>query len=118
MKFYRYAIIALMVTLTAIGLGSCGGGSGELQSIKIDQADPTTIINGNTQKFTVTATLSDGSTWPNWPLVNWSASPMTFLTINSEGLATTASVGGPTTITAEAQGHAGMSNSITVTVAP
>ncbi len=121
MKFLKYSIIVLIaLSLAAMGLVSCGSG-GTLTSIKIDQADPTSITfsTATTQQFTVTATLSDGSTWANWPLVDWSSSNAN-VSIDVNGLAT-ASVAPPpgysSTITANAQGHSGIQpSSITLNV--
>jgi uncharacterized protein YjdB len=85
-----------------------------LQSIAVTPAN-TNLPVGETEQFTATGTLSDGTTENLTSQVTWASSDTTWATINSAGLATAVSPG-PVTISATFDGITG-STGLTVTPA-
>jgi PKD repeat protein len=66
-----------------------------LQSIAVTPASPTVTVGG-TQQFTATGTYADSSTQNLTNQVTWSSTNTAVATINTSGLATTASTGSTT----------------------
>ena len=75
------------------------------------------VIEGATQQYTATATLSDGGTQDVSSSVGWSSSDTAVATVNSSGLAT-GIVEGNTVITATMQDGSGLSFTVQLTVLP
>ena len=113
------AVGAGPVTISAT-LGSISGSTGltvtaaALQSIAVTPAN-TSLPVGETEQFTATGTLSDGSTENLTSQVTWASSDTTWATINSTGLATAVGAG-PVTISATLGSISG-STGLTVTAA-
>jgi trimeric autotransporter adhesin len=99
---------------TVNGTASLTVSSKTITSITISPANPSiSLIGGQTQQFTATATFSDGTIGDVTTTSTWTSSNTSVAIINSTGLATPVSVGG-TTIGASSGGVAA-TTSLTVT---
>ena len=84
-----------------------------LQTITVAPT-PASVSVGLTQPFTATGHFSDGTSGP--VSVNWSSANTAIATINSSGVATGVSAGGPITITATSTTNAAISGTAQLTV--
>ena len=87
-----------------------------LESIAVTPAN-TSLPTGETEQFTATGTLSNGTTENLTSEVTWASSDTTWATINTTGLATAVSAG-PVTISAAFDGVTGSTGLLVVTPTP
>ena len=87
-----------------------------LESIAVTPAN-TSLPTGETEQFTATGTLSNGTTENLTSEVTWTSSDTTWATINTTGLATAVSAG-PVTISAAFDGVTGSTGLVVVTPTP
>ncbi len=104
------AVSAGPVTISAVFDGITGSTGltvtpAVLESIAVTPVN-TSLDTGQTEQFTATGTLSNGSTENLTGEVTWASSDTTWATINPTGLATAVSAG-PVTISAAFDGHTG-----------
>ncbi len=110
------------VTMTATSSGAISGTAkmtvtAKLESITVTSA-LSSIVQYTTQQFTATGHYSDNTTRDLTATTTWS-SGNSAVTINSSGLATGATAGGPVTITATSNGVSGTKDlSVTPIIAP
>src|SRR5262249_38546438 len=109
---------ARQATITIAGLtytvNEDAAGSGvSLSSITVTP-NPASVPAGLTQQFTATGNYSDGSVKNLTASATWASSSTSIATINSAGLATGVTQGGPVTITAMLNGVSGTAQ-LTVT---
>ncbi len=87
-----------------------------LESIAVSPPN-TSLSTGETEQFTATGTLSNGSAENLTSEVTWASSDTTWATISTPGIATAVSAG-PVTISAAFDGHTGSTGLLVVTPTP
>jgi trimeric autotransporter adhesin len=94
-----YVLMIALFSMIAVGIVSCGS-SATFATVSITPANAV-AVQGTTQQFTATETLSDNSmTLDMTSLVTWASSNPAIATIDANGLVTAVTAGGPVTITA------------------
>jgi phage tail sheath protein FI/uncharacterized protein YjdB len=76
----------------------------------------TSVLSGQTQQFTATGTMSDGTAWSGTPA--WTPSAPNIASVNAQGVATALAPGGSLTLFAANPGAWGNTLRVSVTVQP